>query len=253
MDLFELPKVSLASHVQEAAIQVVAGQKAAFLAACSIAASMVFAANGMDGKVTAMDTVADRIKDTVGDTRTARRWIANGKNLATYLRKNYGKGRADDTCRGVVREIRDAETAEAARTAIVAYLEPKGVASQSSLMEFLGKGDEPAKREPKAAPEATAAPSEGSETDTKPEADATPKADPKLDAIMAIVAGIRRRGQDLGFTSNDYASIVALILHHVHGEDLAEIARQVEEQQTADAMLALQADATEPTPQALAA
>jgi hypothetical protein len=233
MDLFEQPAMSYTSLRQETAIQSGLGQKAAFYTVAAMTCQYLYAMNGFDGVIRSADSVTETIKADCGDTRTTRSWTKPAKDWAVKLRKEFGKGRNDDTCRGIVKAIRDASDTKAAFYMLATSIDA-GHQSISGLKRYLGDeaehAAETAKVEADAAEaerKAIAADAAEADGDTEAEAERKAEAEAKLaeskaEAVAAIVAGIGRRGQDLGFESADYAAIVAALLPHIHGQHLAD-------------------------------
>ena len=232
MDLFEQPAMSYTSLRQETAIQHGLGQKAAFYTVAAMTCQYLYAMNGFDGMVRSSNSVDEQIADDCGDTRTMRGWRKAAKDWAVKLRKEFGKGRNDDTCRGIVKAIRDASDAKAAYFMLATSLDA-GHQSVSGLKRYLGDEAEHAAEVAKAEADAAEAERKAiaadsaeadvdeAEAERKAEAEAK-MAESKAEAVAAILAGIGRRGHDMGFGSAEYAAIVAALLPHIHGQHLAD-------------------------------
>jgi hypothetical protein len=230
MDLFEQPAMSYTSLRQETAIQSGLGQKASYYAVAAMAVQYLYAMNGFDGVIRSADSVTETIKADCGDTRTTRSWTKPAKDWAVKLRKEFGKGRNDDTCHGIVKAIRDASDTKSAFYMLATSIDA-GHQSISGLKRYLGDEAEHAAETAKAEADAAEAERKAIAADADGETDAEAErkaeveaklAESKDEAIAAIVAGIGRRGEDMAFDSADYAAIVAALLPHIHGQHLAD-------------------------------
>jgi len=240
-DLFQKPYYTFTAIRGEVTRRDGISATAALASVAAMSAAYIYGMNGFDGIRRSADKVSDQITLDCGNSEAVRKHKATAKAFATFLRGKYGKGGDDATCRDIIHQMRFAKAVPVtdngapladpnyngaevvAVDLLLDYLARNNVTRVVHLKAYIGKPEV----EPKGKADPESADTDGADGPGDTDDIMADAAAIAADKVTPILLALKARCEHVGFDSGDYATLCAMLLQHVHGDDLATLASMV--------------------------